>query len=414
MRFSKSVLVAFLGLLAWSGVTSAQCPAPDGLDGGPCCAQANAKLPPFPNFAQRALEICWKDCNVNAVLPYTARWKNVFLATGTVGGGLGAGPCGESMATLDLRDAAGVLQWTGTLRLQYSRTWQEAGPGGFPMQVWRFLVNGDLRALAPALAPCPVPVCAAANGGNVRFTGYLDQATNCALLPANFQQAWMLTHAGDAIDHQLPFPRGGLFHPDRSYSIVGPALGFVPGPLQPLEGTPGSPLEAMRKRNLAIPGTTLPTTCNFEERVGFTLAQLNQFCSCGLPGTLQFLLGNLTVNGVCGSTVTTPGGPNLPGFLSMGIGTWTIPGTYPGVEALRWNAGNYNVFDSCTGALQPEIYFGVTTIGGYPAVQVLSAGLPAPLPPTFIDQSNSLRLPNGGATVMNVPYISDRFLNLNH
>ncbi len=46
-----------------------------------------------------------------------------------------------------------------------------------------------------------------------------------------------------------------------------------------------------------------------------------------------------------------------------------------------------------------EVFFGVTTNGGYPATQVLSAGPGLPLPPGFIDQSNSVD-PADGGTVM--------------
>jgi len=410
MRFLKYILAALVGLGAWSGVAAAQCPKPDGLDGGPCCAPASLQVPTFPNFNQPALEICWRDCNVNSVLPYTARWKFLNFGVGTPGGGV-VGPCGEDLVALELRAPGNVLHWSGTLRLQYARTWMETGPGGFPTQVWRFLVNGDLRAVAGIPIPCPVPACAPAFGNVVRFTGYIDQALNCAIVPTTYQRAWMLTHVCDFVDHAAGFPRAGAFHPDRSYSFVGPAAGFVPGPLQPLEGTPGSFLEDIRRRDL----TVTPPACVFEERMSFNLAQLNQYCLCGLPGTQQFLLGNLAITGGCGSTVTTPGGPFLPGFLSMGIGSWTIPGTFPGVEAVRWNAGNYNYFDGCTGALRSEVFYGVTTIGGFPAMQILTSGIPpAILPPTFIDQSNSLPPPNGAATIMNVPYVSDHFLNLNH
>jgi len=410
MRYSKSVLFALVGVLVWNGVAAAQCMGPDGLDGGPCCAQATLNLPNFPNFNQKAIEICWKDCNVSSVVPYTAHWKNVLIKPGTVGGS--TLPCGEFTMTLDLL-AGTAVQWTGTFLFQYSRTWEETDPSGGTLQVWRFLINGDLRTVGPIGLPCPVPVCAPANGNRVHFSGYMDEAGICGTIL--FQRAWMITHACDSFHHVAGFPRAGVFHPDRSYSIVGPSLGFVPGPLQPTEGTPGSPFEAMRRSVLGAPAPAPPTICTFEERINFQLLPQNQFCMCGLPGTQQFLLANLDVLGACGSSVNTPGGPLLPGFLSMGIGSWTIAGTFPGVEAVRWNAGQYNWFDSCTGALQSEVFFGATTIGGYAAKQIVAPPqVPAPLPMTFIDQSNSLRPPLGVGTVMNVPYISDHFLNLNH
>ncbi len=406
----KPAIASFVGLMIWGGDVGAQCPVPDGLDGGPCCAVAPDKIPSFPKFTQDALEICWQNCNVSQVVSYQACWTNLHIAP------IGGIPCGERRVRLDLKNTAGVLQWTGTLRLQYSRTWLETDPAGFPLQVWRFLVNGDLRPVVAMPIPCPVPPCVPAFG-KARFTGYVDYAQSCALLPALYQHAWMLSHVCDFIDHHAGFPRAGAFHPDRSYSFVGPAAGFVPGPLTPLEGTPGSGFEAMRRRNLPPLGAVGPVTCEFEEHLNFSLLPQQQFCLCGpVAAPPQWLLGNLAVFGVCGSSVTTPGIPFLPGFLSMGIGTWTIPGTYPGVERLRWNTGGYDYFDPCPpgGLLRREVFYGVTTIDGYPATQLLSFGPAGPLPLTFIDQSNSLALPSGPGTVMNVPYVSDHILNLNH
>jgi len=407
-RLTSSAFALLLGALILGHGAAAQCPIPDQLDGGPCCLQAQPKLPTFPNFTQDALEVCWRDCNVNGTVNYRSKWKNI-----TISGSAGL-PCGERLMQLDLFDTSGILQWTGVIRFQYSRTWLELDNAGFPLQIWRFLVNGDLSTTAGTAAiPCPVPACMAANNNRARFTGYVDYALNCAIAPNFFQEAWMLTHVCDGVDHQLGFPRGGAFHPDRSYTFVGPRAGFVPGPIQPTEGTAASFFEAMRRRNLPVPGTTGPTTCDFEERLSFSLVPGAQFCLCGLPATPQFLVANLTINGACGSTVTTPGGPLLPGYLSMGLGTWTIPGLFPGVEAVRWNAGQYDYVDACTGVVTREVFYGATTIGGYQAFQLLVGGPAGPLPLTFIDQGNSLRPPNSGL-IMNVPYVSDHILNLNH
>ncbi|MSR62945.1 MAG: hypothetical protein EXS08_10925 [Planctomycetes bacterium] len=404
-----SPCAAFLVVLSLFGArTAAQCPLPDQLDGGPCCTVASPKLPNFPNFTQDVLEICWRDCNVNGVIPYRARWKNLTVAPGT---GI---PCGERLMLLELLNPLGVLQWSGVIRFQYSRTWLEIDPAGAPLQVWRYLINGDLSPAVTTMAiPCPVPPCVAANNNRARFTGYVDYASSCAIAGNVFQEAWMLTHVCDAIDHFVGFPRGGAFHPDRSYTFVGPGAGFVPGPIQPAEGTPGSPFEAMRRRNLPPLGAVGPATCEFEERLNFNLLPIQQLCMCGVAAAPpQFQIANLTIFGACGSLVTTPGAPFLPGFVSMGLGSWTIPGIFPGVEVLRWNTGGYDYTDACTAAPRREVFFGATTIGGYPAFQLLAGGPGAPLPLTFIDQGNSLRV--GFGTTMNVPYVSDHILNLNH
>lgn len=410
-RLTGLAALSLLGLLAFANRAEPQCAGPDQLDGGPCCTQAQPILPKFPNFTQPSLEICWQNCNVAGLINYRAVWKNVTIAPPT---GI---PCGERLMTLDLIDTAGVLTWTGTQRLQYSRTWIETDPGGLPIQVWRFLVNGDMSpATSLATIPCPVPSCVPVNNNRARFSGYIDFAANCAVAPTLYQKAWMLTHACDAIDHAPGFPRAGVFHPDRSYTFVGPSAGFVPGPIQPIEGTAGSVFEAMRRRNFPPLGTTGPVTCDFEERlINHTLTTNAQFCFCGPAGApAQFHVATLGIAGACGTTVTTPGGPVLPGFVSMGIGTWTIPGTFPGVEVVRWNAGVYDDVNPCAGFVRRGAYFGVTTLGGFPARQLLVTGPAGPLPPTFIDQSSSLRPGLGLAPVMNIPFVSDHFLNLNH
>jgi len=395
-------LIAFLSCLL-ARAPAAQCPLPDNLDGGACCALASEVLPPLPVFAQPALDICWRDCNVDQVRGVNAKFSPLTTP----------GNCGERLVRLQLFDPiSGALTWSGSLRLTYSRTWLEAGPPpAAGRQVWRYLANGDLKPTAAAgPVPCPVPSCATAFNA-VRFTGYIDYAQRCNVFPAVFEEAWMLSHVCDAIDHAPGFPRAGAFHPDRSYTFVGPAAGFVPGPLGPTEGTPGSPFEALRRRRFPLPGSTGPVLCEFEERTQHQLLPNAQFCFCGASPTPQFFLGNLAAFGSCGTAVTTPGGPHLPGFLSMNIGTWTIPGVYPGVEGLRWNAGNYDDTDACSGVVRNAVYYGVTTLGGDPATQIVAGGFGLPLPPTFIDQGTSIRV--GGTPLMNVPYRTDFVLNLN-
>jgi hypothetical protein len=398
----------FLPILALVGLevaATAQCPQPDGLDGGPCCALAQEHVPKIPKFQQDSLEICWRDCNVNALVNWRAVWSFPNIAMP------GTTNCGTRTGRLDLLDAAGILQWSGQMRIIYSRTWMESTAAGSLNQVWRFLLNGDLTPQATAgPIPCPVPGCVPAFNGRARFTGYLDYAQECGTGVDQF--AWMLSHVCDLIDHHAGFPRAGAFHPDRSYTFVGPRAGFVPSPFIAIEGTPGSPFEAVRRIQHPPPGTTGPLQCVFEERINHSLLPINQFCQCGAPGTNQWYLANLTIGGACGTTVTTPGGPLLAGYLSMSIGGWTLPAVFPGVEQLRWNAGNYNWADACSGVTTNDVFYGVTTLNGDPAFQVTSGGPISPLPLTFIDQANSIR--TGGGAVMNIVYLADKIINLNH
>ena len=400
---SQSLLAAVLACFTFAPTSSAQCPPrPDRLDGGPCCTPTFDGLPRFPNFTQDVLGICWKDCDVESTDGCFAEWR-IHKQKFSDGG---MRPCGVRSAALRLRDSAGSIKWRGRIYMTYSRTWQE-NPTSGDLQVWRFLINGDLRPTAAAgNPPCPVPPCASQNGNRVRYTGYLDYARDCN---GEWQTAWMLTHACDQIDHAPGFPRAGSYHPDRSYTFVGPGASFVPGSLQPAEGGAGG-FEALRRLNLPIPGMTGMTTCEYEEQAQHSLTPIQNFCLCGQQGAEpQFTAADLFVSGACGSLLQSGG--LLPGFISMGLGMWIDPTRYPGLEVLRWNAGGYQYDDPCVGATTEEVWFGVTTIRGYDARQVLSTGVGPMLPGTFIDQSSSIRQ-NG--TVMNVPYRSDHILNLNH
>ncbi|MFT5049397.1 MAG: hypothetical protein ACI8QZ_000790 [Chlamydiales bacterium] len=400
----KMIAASLIGFAALQLTATAQCPRPDRLDGGPCCAIAQPDIPKPKAFRQDSLQICWRDCDVDQVIDCFAEWSI---------GSTNQSPCAIRRMQLKLRDAAGAIKWRGRMNVQYSRTWLEVDPTGVPTQVWRYLANGDLRPTAnTGPSPCPVPPCATQFNGRVRYTGYIDMAIPCQTVPgtvSNRSFSWMLTHACDQIDHNPAFPRGGSFHPDRSYSFVGPAAGFIPTALQPIEiGT--SSLDAIRRVDLS---TSTPM-CQFEEQIDFGIQPLQEFCLCSgpVPGSQQWVVSDFVLGGACGTSIAS-GGQFLPGFFSMAIGTWTDPTTYPGVEGLRWNYAGNDYVDPCVGLQRSEAFYGVTTLRGNPAFTIPSiAGTASvPLPLTFIDQCNALR---SGNTVMNVPWKkSDHFLNLN-
>lgn len=394
-----TAVLSLAGLLA--APAAAQCPLPDGLDGGPCCAITPANLPAFPKIVQDSLGICWFNCDVDATAPCRARFKIPQPIPGQ------PNSCGRFRTHLRLKDSTGTKKWAGYLHMTYTRTWMEVDPSGLQHQVWRFLTHGNLKPTAAAGGPpCRVPSCAAAFGNRVRFTGYIDYAFDCST--GNWDAAWMLTHACDQIDHTPGFPRGGSFHPDRSYSFVGPAAGFVPSPNEPSEG--GGAFESVRRVEL-FPADTF---CNFEEPAQAGLSPFNQVCLCGPVGSsLQWTMGDLSIGGACGTFVNTPGGPFLPAYLSMSLGSWTDPTVFPGVETLRYTASGLDYFDPCTGVVKQEVFYGVTTMRGWDAFGVVSSGVRGPLPPTFVDQANALRRSDLTTTWMNVLYVSDHIITLN-
>jgi hypothetical protein len=356
--------------------------------------------PRVPNFKQDSLSICWKGCNVDAIDACQVVWS----------GPTPADDCRNYAKRFKLKDAAGTVKWNGRIKFRYSRTWIETDFAGNQYQVWRYLANGDVRPTAAAGGtPCPVPPCAPLNGNKVRYTGYVDYALDCSTGLREF--AWMLTHSCDLIDHAPGFPRSGAFHPDRAYTFVGPAAGFVVGALQPVESG-GGMLEAVR-RIARIPGTTLDT-CEPEERIQHGMTTINTFCLCGALGDpAQYAISDVAIAGSCGTTVnsiTTP----LPGYVTMGLGIWTDPTKFPGPEILRWNAAAYAYGDPCDGVVRNEVFFGVTTHRGWPAETVPDPVFPSvPLPGIFVDPGNSLLGVLGNVT-MNRPYRSNHILNLNY
>jgi hypothetical protein len=395
----QSLLAPLALALAFASPTAAQCLVPDNLDlvGSPCGgAQTNV---PQRAFQQGAVGICWQDCGIDATGNYIAQWQAL---TPILGGPLPPVPsCAWYKARLRLYNGFG-LQWDGQMFFNYSRTWAEVGTSGTPIQVWRYLVNGDLRAVSPSTMPCGTPACAGAFGGLVRFTGYVDYAYDCATTVT--RRAWMITHACDAIDHVAGFPRAGTFHPNRYYTFVGPSGSFVVGAGTTIEAG-GATVECVRKWD----ALAVPARCNSEEPLitgNITPNVMN--CMCG-TGPANWYEGNLFVGGAFGTVLT--GFPGSQPFRSFPVGQWTNPGVFPGVEEVRWNCNEGQWLD-CNGVARQEFYFGVTTAGGFSPFSLPTSTPPMPLPTTFVDQSNSMILPANIAT-RNRIYRSDHIINLN-
>lgn len=377
---------------------AAQC-FPDGLDlPGAVCAPAATQVRPR-SFKQPTLGILWQDCSVIGTAPFRADWSTVVPF---VSGNPPQVSCAWFRANVRLYNAANVLAWQGVLQLSYARTWLENPAPGQTIQVMRYLVNGDLRALLNSSFPGGNPACAASFGNRVRFTGYVDYTIQCGTTATS--TAWMLAHVCDSIDHVAGYPRAGTFHPGRNFAFVGPSAGFVPAAGTSIESGAYAQ-ESMRQWDAQV----LPARCQTEELITppVVLSPSTMLCMCG-TGPANWFEGLLSpVFGFASSVSPFPG--SAP-FRSFPVGRWTNPAQYPGVEELRWNC-NEGQWVDCTGAGRQEFYYGVTTVGGYPA-QTFDSLPSVPLGGLFIDQANSALLP-AGVAVRNVPFRSDHWFGLN-
>lgn len=421
---SRSVLSALAGLALVLPSAAQEAPLPDGLDGAPCADvsnRANLVLPPFPAFTQASLQVCWLDCDVEATKPLSVHWSSPLDLTPDV-------QTNDMLSVMRMRDAGGTLHWRGKMRLTYSRTWLEEQLLGNTLQVWRFLVNGDLRSTPGAGgSPVFVPSCAAEFNNRVRYTGYVDWAKD--LTTGSWSNAWMLTHSLGAYEHDPAFPyRGGvgapITHNRRVNCFVGPEASFIPTPLVPhvLPSSP-TPQEAVRRvenpflkspMRLGESSWRQTALTHYEEPVlPFQMQSLDTSCACDGGGSFpQFASGPFSLGGSCGTSLTTEPlvGPFEGYYLSMSIGLWGDPLSYPGMEMLRWNMGSYRYFEPTLPEERVEVFYGVTTLRGYEPTALTENGPGVPLEHNFIDQCNCL---SAGGTTKNTPFYTDHILNLN-
>jgi len=409
----KRIVVATVFVLAFAaaGAARAQCPVPDGLDGGGCYAPATATIPAFNGIEQSSLAICWRSCTLDSTSEIRARWGRFRPAQRPPIPPL----CSVFVSRLDILDAAGSAAWSGAMRVWYSRTWFESSNEGRDLQVRRYLVNGDLTALvaAPGLA-CGVPVCAASFANKIHVSGYIDVAAFCGSGLTFI--AWALNHDCDMISHVAGYPRGGSFHGTLSWTFVGPAAGFVPSTgVAPEVGASAS--EAFRPLDLAPKVTGMPPSgdiCLFEERLdNAAIPAGTAFCPC--PDATfenQYVQSTLDALSNCSSSIVSGVGGFPDGFISKSIGAWTDGSLFPGEESLRINFGGYRTVEPNRPRDAFQVFYGVTTAGGFAARSVTAGGVGDELGRVFVDQGNALRYPSFDP-VLNFKYVSDVILNLN-
>jgi hypothetical protein len=379
-RPSPSTLAAVLVtalVLPLGSPASAQCFGPDHLDGGPCCSPTLPNLPGFIATTTPGLGICWSACSVSSTHDLQVVWTTPVQ-----------GFCGEYTSLLSVADAGtGATLLTGTLVLDYTRTWDELDPAGAPMQVWRFAAKADLRSLVTGTAapPCPVPSCLPPLGPNTTafYYGYLDYAS-CPTAGTGWQTALVLFHNCDRFIHQPGLSdKPGVFHPGASYAVVAPHNAAQPfAPANQIAS--GGPLVAEATRTVDTLGPP-PFICRIEDRVASgSITPLGAGCVCTMmTNPKQQTLREFKGTTGCANPLGQPGtwfsvNANFPVFpwyhmVTTSIGTWTSPLAYPGQESAWVDEGIFVHRDACTGDWV-EMKYGGTTRDGWTAL------LPIPVP----------------------------------
>lgn len=380
---------------------SSQC-GPDGLDGGNCCSPSGVVLPDLPSKRSDVRWLCFRFCQLVKNFEYCADLGKPVPATGPAGSAL----CGVFDISVRLRTCVLPLKvfWNGNLRAYYSRTWSESTVAGAPnLQVWRFLVNGDLIPTSQVTGISFLPDCSLSFNG-VYFSGYIDYAYDCVI--GNWKVAFAFSHECDAIHHAPGTARpaaGGGFHPSRSFSIVGPGSTFVPAVAGPRsDGTPTN--LSFRKNDWSLPSSVCLLRDNASP-IGYFDPQ-NEFCTCVAGAAGQYISTAVELNGLCARAR-----PSFTGELLVQkrIGSWTDATKFPGNEFVLFDFGYLNYFDLCGGMITEEWFEGVETVGGFPAVDF--NGLP--LGPEFEDLGSSNTSFLNTAPRIGAPHVCDHILNVN-
>lgn len=385
----KALSLALPLALALAAAPSAQlCLGPDQLDQAPCCTPVDLALPNLPPISLPSKGICWDTC---APVQTTCNLVEVGVPVG--------GPqCGEFLADVNVLDCNGQALLKGSAVLNYTRTWAEGNQAGTAKyQVYRFALKVDLFGAQSSPPVCPVPDCIPAVQATF-FYGYVDYAFDCA--SGAVEHALALFHGCDELTHDpLLSAQPGVYHPTRSYAIVGPdtsANPFNPSFTSPLAGPVVA--EAMRSTNSPI-----PFACLAEEPVlQGQLDHLISVCLCPLqiqPG--QMHLSSFSGLGACGSSFNTINAwPNTPWYelVTIGLGRWSnATGGYPGPEQLAVSEGLFLYRDACasSGAVQQslDVFYGVETQFGF---QVVPTSAVAPATQNFLDLASNYSTPLPG------------------
>lgn len=413
MGVAALLAVLFLGIGASDA--KAQCGLMDGLDfTGNCCEPGDIQLPDFPELKQNIRYFTWRRCNLGRNKAICADIGRPFPLTAPDGTPAG---CGLYSIPFKMRTCGGQMfeLFSGVLNGTYSRTWLEdtvPNQQGFETQVWRILINGDLRVSDfivnnPVGANPHIPQCYRDYDQLVYWAGYIDYRLDCT--NGRWTAEWVLDHACDRYHHNSdsgrPAPAAG-YHPDFSYNFAGPST-FIP-----TLDIPFSQGELVQEnmRSLVRGPQGGPLMCLRDEPMeGGFIQPVDEFCVCdgNLP---QYAFTDYGGGSICGSFFqTNTAGSKLYVQKRVGI----FPSGIAGIpdKSVLIKMGDLIYGEGCTGLTTEEYFEGVEIIGGPPAFTWGPAGGFVPLAPDFDDDANSISF--SGARIKAIPHISDKIICAN-
>lgn len=363
-------------------------PMPDGFDfRGECCEIAQPTLPDFPGIKQQIRYITWQRCQLRrnkTLCVDIGRPEPYILPDGTPAG------CGVYTIPFNLRTCGGqmITIFSGDIIGTYARTWLEdtdPDQAGLETQVWRILINGDLRLSDFANdrygTNLHIPQCHHDYDRNIYWFGYLDYRNDCET--NTWTVEWTLDHECDKYHHNptsaRPAPAAG-YHSNRSFNIVGPSL-FVP-----TINIPFSQGFVAAENVRTLDYRQRPVTCFRDDpiRDGFLQPTL-EFCVCE-DGDPQYALTDFFGSSFCGTGFSTIQAEK--DFVQKKIGFRTDAAGNP-TKAVILKMGDMLWFDACLQEKTVEYFEGVEIIGGPPAFSFDEAGGLFPLPPDFDDDASS-------------------------
>ena len=365
-------------------------PVDDGFQVG-CCVIPTVTLPNFPALTMTAE---WGVLN-NCVTSFQTQCTVAIGAPSFF-------ECDYAIIPITITGLSTAPAVTTFVLAKYVRTWQEIANTGAAVNVWRFLINGDIPFVSTA--GCPAGPCLPTAVGApwlkpAHMVGHIDYTCDGIIPNPTWSAAISLSHLPGCFQHAFfstcPIP--ALAAVNRSYHLVGPAP-FVFAPIPEPQGVLRG--DSLRASTLFVSPFFYFCHGETDFMTGGVLATAGANCFCAPMVNGRWRHQNLTAQALCSGFATTfqsvpvGGTPLAPtGFAALTLGNWTAGPNFPGNRSLVVYLGVVQNNFTCSPVLSPvQIVTGVGTTSSQPGQLFSIPGTPPVIVSTFIDLQNMLPL----------------------